>query len=161
MLGCVNMRQTMRIAGLFLWLLWWLRTIMPCDELCEGDSVYTSSSIDVESSRIFITCDLSVQHRYIFSGNPPRHRTQCPRSCSSLTAAGRLCSYVIFRLVFRPKGSCRHDFPAKILRKIYYRAPRVLTKNLLAFIIDNTSYYDTKDYDVQFRFYGFLFSTVV
>jgi len=138
-----------------------LRTIMPCHESCEGGGVYASLSIDVDNSRTLVTCDPSLQHRYIFSGNPLRYGAQCPRSCSSLTSAGILCSYVTFRLVFRPEGSCHHDFLAKILRKIYYRAPRVLTKNLFAFIIDNTSYYDTKDYKVQFRFYAFLFNTVV
>jgi len=125
-----------------------LRTIMLYRESSEEGGVCASLSIDVDNSGTFITCDLAVQHRHIFNGNPPRYGAKCARSCSSLTSAGILCSYVTFRLVFRPKGSCHHDFLAKILRKIYYRAPRVLTKKLLAFIIDNTSYYDTKDYDV-------------
>ena len=38
---------------------------------------------------------------------------------------------------------------------------RVLTKNLFAVIIDDTSYYDTKDYKVYFGFYAFLFNGAV
>jgi len=138
-----------------------MRKVMLYRELSEEGGVCASLSIDVNNSRTVITCDLAVQHRHIFNGNPPRYGAKCPHSCTSLTSAGILCSYVTFRLVFRPKGSCRPDFLAKILRKIYYRAPRVLTKNLLAFIIDNTSYCDTKDCEVWFRFCAYLFSTVV
>jgi hypothetical protein len=138
-----------------------LRTIMPCHESCEGGGVYVSLSIDVDNSRTLITCNRSLQHRYIFRRNPLRYGALCPPSCSYLTSARILCSYVTFRLVFPSEGSCYHDLLEKILRKIYYRAPRVLTKNLFAFIIDNTSYYDTTDYKVWFRFYAFLFNIVV
>jgi hypothetical protein len=85
------------------------------------------------------------------------------RRISFLAVSGRegnATLLVTSRSVFRRKGSCHPDFLAKILRKIYYTASRVLTKNIPAFIIDSTSYYDTTDCDVRFRFYAFLFRTV-
>jgi hypothetical protein len=72
-----------------------------------------------------------------------------------------LCQTEFIASDYLPQGSCKYDFLAKNLRKIYYRAPRVLTKNLFAFIIDNTSDCDTEDYKVYFRFDAFLFSAVV
>ena len=58
-------------------------------------------------------------------------------------------------------SSYHQEFLAKIVRKTCQMPQRVLTKNLFAVIIDDTSYYDTKDYKVYFGFYAFLFNGAV